>query len=99
MWLEISNWASLPCFHPQSWQPEEAVPDWFSKLAGRTSASSCDRTTAKGVRSLAILVCWLIWRERNECVFDGRQKSVAVRVWAAAGAKHLAQRVVLRISE
>jgi hypothetical protein len=27
LWLEISNWASLPCFHPQSWQPEEAVPD------------------------------------------------------------------------
>jgi hypothetical protein len=42
LWLEISNWASLPCFHPQSWQPEEAVPDWFSKLAGRTVASSYD---------------------------------------------------------
>jgi hypothetical protein len=108
LWLEISNWASLPCFHPQSWQPEEAVPDWFSKLAGRTTASSCDRTTANGVRTLVILVCWSIWRERNERVFDGRQKSVArlvleikeeVGAWAAAGAKHLAQRVVPRISE
>jgi hypothetical protein len=32
---------------------------------------------AKGGRTLAILVCWSIWRERNARLFEGQEKNVA----------------------
>jgi formate dehydrogenase assembly factor FdhD len=72
--------------------------DWFHGLAGDPSS-----TTAAGLRSLAILVTWSIWEERNARVFNNTEKTVdrlveeikdEARLWCQAGAKHLAALVV-----
>jgi hypothetical protein len=48
--------------------------------------------------SLAIIVCWAVWHERNTRVFQGHEKSVSrlvseiqdeVRLWVRAGGRHL----------
>ena len=52
----------------------------------------------RGVRSLIILVCWELWKERNARIFDHSEVPsfmVAARIkeeastWILAGAKHL----------
>jgi len=77
--------------------------DWFHGLAGDSSS-----TLAAGSRSLAILVTWSIWKERNARVFNNTEKTVArlveeikdeARLWCQAGAKHLAALVVNPSSE
>ena len=49
----------------------------------------------KGLASTALLTPWMIWKQRNECIFDGVQPLVHVLVskikdeaeqWARAGA-------------
>jgi len=63
---------------------------------------------AAGSRSLAILVTWFIWKERNARVFNNTEKTVAslveeikdeARLWCQEGAKHLAALVVNPSSE
>jgi hypothetical protein len=105
IWLEISNWASWPPFHPQSWPQHPFIDVWISSLS-RSSASSSVKV--KGARSLAILVCWSVRRERNCRIFQGREKTVShlvseikdeAHLWMTAGAKHLATLVVHRLNE
>uniref|UniRef100_A0A8I6WPU5 Uncharacterized protein n=1 Tax=Hordeum vulgare subsp. vulgare TaxID=112509 RepID=A0A8I6WPU5_HORVV len=52
----------------------------------------------KGLASIALLMSWMIWKMRNECIFDGAQPLVHVLVskikdeaeqWARAGARGL----------
>jgi hypothetical protein len=66
------------------------------------------RARTKGAKSLATLVCWTIWMERNARVFEGEEKTVQrllseiadeATMWAKAGAKHLAILVRQTISE
>ncbi|KAF8699001.1 hypothetical protein HU200_034833 [Digitaria exilis] len=80
-----------------------ALVDWFHELAG----SAID-TAAKGTRSLAILIVWTVWCERNARIFNEQEKPIAkiiddikdtARLWGAAGAKHLAALVDRPISE
>ena len=62
---------------------------------------------ATGSRSLAILVTWSIWKERNARVFNNTEKTVArlveeikdeARLWCQEGAKHLAALVVNQVA-
>jgi hypothetical protein len=49
----------------------------------------------KGLASVALLVPWMVWKQHNECIFDGAQPSFAAlmtkikneaSLWARAGA-------------
>jgi hypothetical protein len=49
----------------------------------------------KGLASVALLVPWMVWKHRNECMFDGIQPSFhalmtkiknEASMWARAGA-------------
>ncbi|KAF8722512.1 hypothetical protein HU200_022339 [Digitaria exilis] len=79
-----------------------ALVDWFHELA-----ESAIDTGAKDTRSLAILVAWTVWCERNARIFNEQEKPIAriidikdtARLWDAAGAKHLAALVDRPISE
>ena len=75
----------------------------FFELMGTSNSPA-----AKGARSLAILVTWTIWCERNRQVFNEEVKSTAriideikeaSRLWISASAKHLAFLVDRHISE
>jgi hypothetical protein len=79
------------------------VMEWFSRLTGSSGSAK-----AKGRRSLVILVCWAIWRERNSRIFEAQEKSLpqllaAIRdeamLWVQAGAKHLSLLVGFQRSE
>jgi hypothetical protein len=93
VWDATSSWTSIPGFKPHHWSSDASMFDWFSALAGASSS-----TRAKGARSLSILVCSTIWRERNARVFEGQEKSTArlitkikdeAALWVRAGARHL----------
>jgi hypothetical protein len=59
VWSQISFWVSMLTLSPQQWKPDALLSSWFSDLSAVSSRRS------KGVRSLVILVCWTLWRERN----------------------------------
>jgi hypothetical protein len=49
----------------------------------------------KGGRSMVILVCWIIWRERNARIFEAKERPVQsiiaevkeeAHLWSTAGA-------------
>ena len=58
---------------------------------------------SKATQPLAILVVWIIWKQKNDRVFQLKEKSVdkviseiqdEARLWTRAGAKHLCPFVV-----
>ncbi|KAF8725768.1 hypothetical protein HU200_020321 [Digitaria exilis] len=89
--------------HPERWNTDSGMVDRFEKSAGKGTD-----VAAKGARSLAILVVWTIWCERNERIFNQQDITVArivedikefVRLWCMAGARHLSSIVARFISD
>ncbi|KAJ1257085.1 hypothetical protein BS78_K222300 [Paspalum vaginatum] len=71
----MSNWLRCQSLHPISWDSDGSLADWFHSLAGTSSSSS-----AQGLRSLAILVVWSIWRKRNARILMNEHKTLAVLI-------------------
>jgi hypothetical protein len=46
IWIELSNWAKVPGFHPSTWRSNSVLEDWFSKL---TSGANPSKAKAKGI--------------------------------------------------
>jgi hypothetical protein len=99
----MGEWASWQNFLLSQWNMEEAIGEWYSSLTPSNRGLK-----EKGVCSLAILVCWAIWRERNDRVVQHREKTVAhliteikdeADLWMKAGAKNLIALVSHRICE
>ena len=70
----------------------ETLENWW------TAMSNAPSTRRKGLRSLIILVCWEVWKERNSRVFEHTESTNFMvlqrikdeaRLWILAGAKHL----------
>jgi len=89
--------------NPSCWRATDDLEVWFFELMGTSNSPA-----AKGARSLAILVTWTIWCERNRQVFNEEVKSTARIIdeikeasglWISASAKHLAFLVDRHISE
>jgi hypothetical protein len=85
--------AKLEDLKPSNWELSHTPMHWWENLA---MLSGCSR---KGLRSLLILVNWIIWRERNASTFDRRfltsQQIITLikcdaAVWIAVGASQLA---------
>jgi hypothetical protein len=79
--------------------------EWFHCLCGSSWQSS---TQVKGARSLAILVCWTTWKERNAMVFQGIERQASglmaeikheAMFWMQAGNKNLATLVDNSVSQ
>uniref|UniRef100_A0A453F1H1 Uncharacterized protein n=1 Tax=Aegilops tauschii subsp. strangulata TaxID=200361 RepID=A0A453F1H1_AEGTS len=71
--------------------------DWWLRAKAQTPP-----TLHKALQSITLLAPWMIWKQRNECVFDNARPSMDVLVdrikdeakcWAQAGEQGL--RVVL----
>jgi hypothetical protein len=41
-----------------------------------TNSATLPATRAKGVKSLVVLVCWMVWCERNRRTFEGMERTV-----------------------
>ncbi|WVZ90528.1 hypothetical protein U9M48_036821, partial [Paspalum notatum var. saurae] len=93
LWKELSSWTANLELDPTNWEPSADLHQWWTNTAAVPSASK------KGLRSLIILVCWEIWKERNSRVFN-RAEAPLNRVlskikdeaglWSLVGAKGLA---------
>ena len=92
VWNLIADWLAQPTLRPEVWRQSDHIFHWW------TNITSCEHMPRKGIRSLAILVIWEIWCERNARVFRKRETSAPgllakikseAGAWALAGAKDL----------
>ena len=69
------------------------LTDWWNHAKEDTPL-----TLRKALKSVALLVPWMVWKHRNRCVFDNATPSLnalldgiqdEARSWAAAGAPGL----------
>lgn len=73
VWECMATLAGLPSLLPSTWSIDAAPMDWLPRLANHVS----DATTRKGVQTLAALICWEIWLERNRRIFHKKELPVA----------------------
>ncbi|WVZ67809.1 LOW QUALITY PROTEIN: hypothetical protein U9M48_016839 [Paspalum notatum var. saurae] len=64
IWKELSSWTATQGLEPRNWRPSGNSHHWW------TSTDAVPSTSKKGLRSLIILVCWEIWMERNNRIFN-----------------------------
>ena len=97
VWDAIGDWLQLANFKTTLRTDTDDIAKWFESL---TDSSRTARS--KGTRSLAILVCWAIWKQRNARIFENKEKTEQrliaeikdeVPLWIAAGAKDLSSLV------
>ena len=96
IWTELANWLAAPPLLPANWEPAESIHTWWTALARTMGVSR------KGVKSIIILICWEIWKERNARIFDRLEAPSfmiiakikdEISTWSLGGAKQLASLV------
>ena len=98
VWAGVKDWLGLNNVCPNAWQSITTVNDWWTEVINKKSPSR------KAIMSLAMLISWEIWNERNARVFRNHAKTNnmivekiknEVTMWGLAGAKALSN-VILR---
>jgi hypothetical protein len=93
LWTEVAHWLGLPELHPTTWPPSSSPLGWWTVTPPRHNISQ------KAFRSLALLISWELWKERNSRVFNRAESPITTLVfkikeefslWLSAGAKCLA---------
>jgi hypothetical protein len=96
--------SAVPGLHPGAWTHLKLMEDWFPELVVQHNLNAGQK---KGVRSLTILVCWIIWKERNARIFYANERSPSclvreikneARLWCQAGNKTLTRSLVYYIA-
>lgn len=94
VWHDVLVWLRIPCRPPDD---GDMLDDWC-----RAARHDTPKPMHKGLASIALLVPWMTWKHRNDCVFNHSRPSIPAVVnaikdeatqWARAGAKGL--RVIL----
>jgi hypothetical protein len=89
IWDKTKEWLGAPELHYTPMEGQ-SFPEWWSAMSTRQNR--------KGVASLAMLMLWEVWKERNNRVFNNKRASSQVvfdrvkneaRLWVIAGAKNL----------
>uniref|UniRef100_A0A453EDL1 Reverse transcriptase zinc-binding domain-containing protein n=1 Tax=Aegilops tauschii subsp. strangulata TaxID=200361 RepID=A0A453EDL1_AEGTS len=89
-WYAILAWLRMPTRPPD--QEPTVMARWLR------ANKHTPMTRRKALRSIALLVPWMIWKHKNECVFDNETPSIDLlvdrikdeaRCWANAGAQGL----------
>jgi hypothetical protein len=91
IWAYAADWPRCQSLAPDVWQDEPEITGAWRCIIEATSPS-----IKRGIKSLFLLVCWGIWRERNDRIFRGKRISVPAivarmhdeaREWAFVSAK------------
>ena len=92
IWRMVKAWLGLGALEMNRWGTERNIKCWW------TSMSKPNTTNRKAMASLTMLVCWVIWNERNARVFQKKSTpphyilkliQEEARTWVTAGARHL----------
>ena len=93
------DWIAYPDLTPNAWRPSDSALTWWLNIATTPGVPK------KAIRSLAMLIIWEVWKERNARVFNRHQTSTTMlmekikaeaNLWITAGAKDLGS-VVARL--
>jgi hypothetical protein len=88
IWHETIAWLRIPCSVPTA--TTTSLLDWWHE-----AKQDIPKQMHKGLSTAALLVPWMIWKQRNSCVFEGAQASISNTLqlikeeamqWARAGA-------------
>ncbi|GJM95471.1 hypothetical protein PR202_ga12209 [Eleusine coracana subsp. coracana] len=91
-WHILLRQAGLELLSPQP--SDTSFEEWWNYSAGRVHGEA-----RKKFNTTIILRAWILWRHRNDCVFNGREPNLAVALilagnerswWSLAGAGALA---------
>jgi hypothetical protein len=91
IWHETIAWLRLPCSAPTT--TTTSLLDWWQE-----AKQNVPRPMLKGLTSASLLVPWMVWKQRNSCVFEGARPSFSHTMalikaeavdWAKAGAAGL----------
>lgn len=63
VWHDTLAWLRIPCRPPEN---EDSLHDWW---IGARQATP--KPLRKGLASAKFLVGWMVWKQRNACLFDG----------------------------
>ena len=92
VWVAVKDWLVLQDVDPYSWQNFHSVKEWWSEAIHKSGQSR------KAMISLAMLMAWEIWKERNARVFRNTASTANMVItkireeavlWGLAGAKAL----------
>lgn len=66
----VGSWIAVDGLKPENWENTTDLGQWFNEVG------SCGRGSRKEeVRTIAMLIVWELWKERNNRVFDRRSRS------------------------
>ena len=92
IWNTIKDWLSMHDIFPSEWHHALSVKEWWSGIINGPS------NHRKALVSLAMLISWELWKERNAFAFRNQYTTTAMmvhkikeetRLWTFAGAKAL----------
>lgn len=67
VWAKVATWTATPSLQPANWEHTENVEDWYLTLPRGVRP--------QGIKSLAILVIWELWKERNSRIFHQKLRT------------------------
>ena len=92
VWTVVKSWLGMHDIFPSDWRIIPTVKDWWEEVIHGVSQHG------KALASLAMLVSWELWKERNARVFRNQSSTMEMvankikdetRLWSLAGAKAL----------
>ena len=93
IWTSVSSWPGCAGLLPTTWAGCTGIAEAWQAAIEATAPQG-----RHAIKSLLILTCWIIWKERNGRIFNQRRSSVPqlvqtirdeAREWAFMGAKKL----------
>ncbi|KAI4997019.1 hypothetical protein ZWY2020_052361 [Hordeum vulgare] len=76
VWNAIAVSAQTPSLQRASWMDDKPLSDWFHDL----TTPDLETQRKKGVRALAMLICWELWLERNRRIFKKTELQVSALI-------------------
>lgn len=68
VWYEILSWLRVP-YNPLDGEPSTST--WWLSVRQHTP-----KPMRKGLASATLLIPWMLWKHRNDCVFDKASPSI-----------------------
>lgn len=82
IWILVAEWVGQAGLRPQNWNRPTTTEEWWDTI------SRIEGIPPKTTRSLAMLIVWEIWKERNARVFDRKEMSTQALLAKIKGEAH-----------